>query len=205
VRGTASGRSTARSVAFGSRSERTRAGVGKRNEPCPDRAATLPEPPSGESRRGGGNPRGRNAMCSGWSRHTEGRRQRRPGVDAREGTGGREQRGRSPGEADQETGPGEELARRRRCRSSCRARLVFHHASTPDGSGAGTPRGPARQRARSWGEQRRSSELLLRLTGCGSIVRESDVSVPTLEGQANTTGAAVAAPATTNGSHASNL
>jgi len=73
----------------------------------------MSEPPCGASRRGGESPRGRNAMCSGWSRHTEGRRRRRPGVDARDGTGSRDQRGRSPGEADQETDPGWELARRR--------------------------------------------------------------------------------------------
>jgi hypothetical protein len=38
-------------------------------------------PPDGANRRGGGNPRGRNTMRSGWSRRTEGRRQRQPGVD----------------------------------------------------------------------------------------------------------------------------
>lgn len=66
--------------------------VSKRNEPCPNRAARCPNPPSGGNRRGGGNPRGRNEMCSGWSRHTEGRWQHRPGVDARGvQTGGREQ------------------------------------------------------------------------------------------------------------------
>ena len=42
----------------------------------------MPGAQSGASRRGGGNPRGRNGMCSGWSRHTEGRWQHRPGVDA---------------------------------------------------------------------------------------------------------------------------
>jgi hypothetical protein len=58
---------------------------------------------------------------------------------------------------------------------------------------------------RSWGEQRRSNELLLRLTGCGSTVRENGVSVPTLEGQANITGAVVMASARTSCSHTSNL
>jgi hypothetical protein len=78
-------------------------------------------------------------------------------------------------------------------------------ANTTDGSGAGRPRGPTRRRVRPRGEQRSSGELLLRLTGCGSIVRESDVSVPNLEGQANITGAGVAASATTNSPHISNL
>jgi len=51
----------------------------------------------------------------------------------------------------------------------------------------------------------KSNQLLLRPTGCGPDVRESGVSVPTLEGQANTTDAAVAASATANSSHTSNL
>jgi hypothetical protein len=51
----------------------------------------------------------------------------------------------------------------------------------------------------------KSNELLLRLTGCGFIVRENDVSVPTLEGQANIMGAGVAASATANRPQASNL
>ena len=44
----------------------------------------------------------------------------------------------------------------------------------------------------------KSNELLLRLTGCGTTVRENSVSVPSLEGQANTTGAVVRASARTN-------
>jgi hypothetical protein len=43
----------------------------------------------------------------------------------------------------------------------------------------------------------KSNELLLRLTGCGTTVRENSVSVPSLEGQANTTGAVVRASART--------
>jgi hypothetical protein len=40
----------------------TRANAGKRHEPRPDRVAKHPSPQSGVSRRGGENPRGRNAM-----------------------------------------------------------------------------------------------------------------------------------------------
>jgi hypothetical protein len=57
--------------------------TGKRNEPCPDQAATCLDPPSGANRRGGEHPRGWNEMCSGWSRHTEGRCLHLPGVDTR--------------------------------------------------------------------------------------------------------------------------
>ena len=60
----------------------TSAGVGKRSEPFPDRDAICPDPQSGANRRGGGNPRGRNTMRSGWSRRTEGRWQHQPGVNA---------------------------------------------------------------------------------------------------------------------------
>jgi hypothetical protein len=44
----------------------------------------------------------------------------------------------------------------------------------------------------------KSKELLLRLTGCGTTVRENSESVPSLEGQANITGAVVRASARTN-------
>lgn len=58
--------------------------VGKRSEPFPDRDATGPRLSRGANRRGGVEPRGRNVMCSGWRRHTEGRWRHLPGVDARE-------------------------------------------------------------------------------------------------------------------------
>jgi hypothetical protein len=82
LRGTAHAARAYWSGTFGSRSRRRVGGVAKRSEPCPHRAATCPEPQSGANRRGGENPRGRNTMCSGWSRHTDGRWQHRPGVDA---------------------------------------------------------------------------------------------------------------------------
>jgi hypothetical protein len=44
----------------------------------------------------------------------------------------------------------------------------------------------------------KANELLLRLTGCGTTVRENSVSVPSLEGQANTTGAVVRTSVQTN-------
>jgi len=83
LRGTMQGCSTGWSVDLRvCEANGTRAGIGKRSEPCPDRAATCPNPQSGANRRGGESPRGRNVMCSGWSRHTEGRWQHRSGVDA---------------------------------------------------------------------------------------------------------------------------
>jgi hypothetical protein len=75
------------------RSKQHEGGVMKRSEPFPNRAAKCSEPQSGENRRGGENPRGRNVMCSGWSRHTEGRWQHRPGVNAQGSIGRRENAG----------------------------------------------------------------------------------------------------------------
>jgi hypothetical protein len=142
-------------------------------------------------------------MCSGWSRHTKGRWQHRPGVDALGPDGGRD----NAGEAQERRTRRLVQVERRRTEGDAKfmedALGVSMHA--PGESGTERPRGPLRRRTRSRGEQRRSNELLLRLIGCGFIVRESDVSVPTLEGQANTTGAVVAVSATTNGSYASNL
>jgi hypothetical protein len=77
--------------------------------------------------------------------------------------------------------------------SSGRSRSVLFFASTNERTRRRkTPRTTWRHE-RSWGEQRSSNELLLRLIGCGSTVRENGVSVPSLEGQANTTSAVVEA------------
>jgi hypothetical protein len=79
------------------------------------------------------------------------------------------------------------------------------HRATPRRVGRGkTPR-TKRRRERSKGGQQRSNELLLRPTGCGPTVRENGVSVPSLEGQANTMSAVVAVLTETNGFRTSNL
>jgi hypothetical protein len=142
-------------------------------------------------------------MCSGWSRHTEGRWQHRPGVDALGPDGGRD----NAGEAQERRIRRLVQVERRRAEGGAEfmedALGVSMH--TPGESGTGKPRGPLRQRTRSRGEQRSSNELLLRPTGCGPTVRENGVSVPSLEGQANTTSAGVAVSAETNGFHTLNL
>jgi hypothetical protein len=142
-------------------------------------------------------------MCSGWSRHTKGRWQHRPGVDALGPDGGRD----NAGEAQERRTRRLVQVERRRTEGDAKfmedALGVSMHA--PGESGTERPRGPLRRRTRSRGEQRSSSELLLRPTGCGPTVRESGVSVPSLEGQANITSAGVAASVETNGFRTLNL
>jgi len=88
--------------------------------------------------------------------------------------------------------------------SSWRTRQVFiaqHHGE----SGAGRPQGPHGDVKGRRGSSEDPNELLLRPTGCGPTVRENGVSVPSLEGQANTMSAVVTASAEANGIRTSNL
>jgi hypothetical protein len=79
--------------------------------------------------------------------------------------------------------------------------IAQHH----DGSDTGRPQGSNGDVKDRRGSSKVPNELLLRPTGCGPTVRENGVSVPSLEGQANTTSAGVAVSAETNGFHTLNL
>jgi hypothetical protein len=79
------------------------------------------------------------------------------------------------------------------------------HRAHHDGSDTGRPQGPNGDVKGRRGSSKGPNELLLRPTGCGPTVRENGVSVPSLEGQANTMSAVVAVLTETNGFRTSNL